>query len=80
MSDTTPAPAPVAQQTTTTTTSRARAPFPTIGVPNFHNIASALETLAFIVAAVLYVLGHGSDQSNAVATALFGAVFHAYNH
>ena len=54
--------------------------FPTIPVPNFHNIASLFETLAFIVADVLYLMNNGADQNHAIATALFGAIFHAYNH
>ena len=73
---------PPAQTTVTTTQPAPPAPraLPHIALPNLHNIASALETLAFIVAAILYTINHGADQTNAVNTALFGAVFHAYNH
>lgn len=51
-----------------------------IPAPNLHNVASLFETVAFIVAAILYLLNNGADQNHAIATALFGAIFHAYNH
>lgn len=51
--------------------------FPNTHTINLHGIAAYLETLAFLVAVILKVLGHGND---AVITALSGAVMHAYNH
>lgn len=68
------------QATTTTTTATTPRSFPNISIPNLHNVASLFETLAFIAAAVLYLMNNGADQNHAIATALFGAIFHAYNH
>lgn len=66
--------------TTSTDTTKAKKPLLPIPMPDLHNVASLFETVAFIVAAILYLLNNGADQNHAVATALFGAIFHAYNH
>ena len=46
-------------------------------LPSIGGIVSILETIAFIVATVLAILGHGQD---AIVSALVGASAHGVNH
>lgn len=76
MTNPTPTPTP------TPTNSKSTVPPMTVTLPklNLHNIASLGETAGFIVAVVFAALGHGTDNSHAVISALSAAVCHSYNH
>lgn len=68
---TTPAPAPVQP---------APKPSPVVNVNTLRAIVSVLETVAFLVGAVMAAMNNGSDFQHAIITVIVGAVLHGVNH